>query len=126
MKLIGYPKVPYPLFSFVKKIDDIIKTPNNSIVAFEFNIDLALYCQTQKVPFAPIVLSKLEAVISENLNASYLICDKNLAFCLQELADYYLFDAKILALISSEVEIDECLERKIDGVIFKEVLYGKD
>ena len=63
-----------------------------------------------------------EALYVNALEGKYIIADKTLAVSLQKLADNYIFDSKILALIDSNDEFEEIAKNEIDGVIYKKLL----
>ena len=54
---------------------------------------------------------------ASSLNARYIIVDKEMAKTAQNIAENYLFDAKILVKIESEDEIEEIAILGIDGVL---------
>ena len=63
-----------------------------------------------------------ELIYASNLNASYIIVEKDLAHSAQNIANEYLFDAKILVSIQDENEIEEFALNSIDGVIFSNAI----
>ena len=82
----------------------------------------AKYCFENEISFAVVVNSIKEAVYSSNLNTKYIITNKELSKELQKIADNYMYDAKILAIIESSDEFEEIAKAQIDGVIFKNLI----
>ena len=63
-----------------------------------------------------------EAIYANSLNAKYIISEKELAKAIQKIADNYMFDSKILAVIETNDEIEEIAQSEIDGIIYKSIL----
>ncbi len=128
MLIIGHKFVKSDSFYFIKKQEDIKKTPSNSTVMFEFNeqnLDLCYYCQKNSVSFAVIADRINDIVFASALDASFIICDKVISPKAQKYADEYMFDAKILFYSSDEADIEWVAENGVDGILFEEgVNYG--
>jgi len=122
MILIGDKLVPFEKFYNISNIEEISKTKANSIVSFSYNEELLTYCFDNNLEFAIIISSIKEAIYANCLGAKYLICDKLLAINIQKIADNYMFDSKVLALIQTNEEIEEIAQNEIDGSIYKEVI----
>lgn len=122
MLIFGHKWIPSPVFTKVKVVEDIKNTPSNSIIILDMLSDsshhLCTHCKENDVPFAIMISSLTDAILASNLGASYAICaDRNKALKLQKLANDYLFDMKMLFMISTFDEIEEFAELGIDGVI---------
>ena len=103
----------------------ITKTPPSSQIYLKFseeNLDIIDYMQLNHISFALFVSTITELIYASSLGASYIIVDKENAKTAQNIAETYLFDAKILVLIQSESEIQEIALLGIDGVIFPEAI----
>ncbi|HIE35120.1 MAG TPA: hypothetical protein EYP79_02845 [Campylobacterales bacterium] len=101
------------------KIDSIsmIKTtPPNSIVLFNYDLEFLKYCYKNKVGFAVEVKSLKEAIFANHFEANYILTNKNLAKKIQNIANEYLFDSKILVKATFEWEIEVFAQDGIDGV----------
>ena len=104
----------------VNCIKDIQKTPSNSTLIIDINnIELVQYARKNSLNIAFIVTNEKEAIFSEKLGAKYIISKLKLAKSIQKIADNYLFDAKILAIIKDENTINKVSKLGIDGIIFK-------
>ena len=122
MILIGDVDIPFEKIQRVHSKEDIKNTQSNSIVLFDFDIELLSYTQKNNVSSAVIIKDTLESIYAHNLDAKYIITKKELASKIQDLADHYLFDSKVLAIIEDKKEIEELAVAHIDGVIYSKVL----
>lgn len=108
-------------FYHVSDIASISNTPPSSTLFIEFNeknLDIINHAISNSVKVALYVKNITEILYASSLGASFIIVDKKLAKSAQNLAENYLFDAKILALIKEENEIEELAILGIDGVVF--------
>ena len=122
MILIGDSLIPYKSCFFINSINNIKNTKPNSILIFNFNEDLLLYCKKNNLNSAVIVKNIKEAIYSNALNSKYIICDKKISKTIQKIAENYMFDSKILAIIENNDEIEEIALNEIDGVIYSRLL----
>ena len=122
MILIGDKLIPFATFFNISSIDEIKKTKANSLISFRYNENLLTYSYKNDLDYAVVINSIKEAIYTNNLNAKYIICQKELAKEVQKIADNYMFDSKVLAVIESSNEIEEIAKNEIDGIIYKNVL----
>lgn len=106
-------------FISIKNSIDIADTKANSIVRFQFDIELMKYCQENKINFAVEVSDLKEIVYSNLLDARFIIVTKDMAIEAQKIAENYMFDSKILVEIESEDEISWVVKTLVDGAILK-------
>jgi hypothetical protein len=121
MLLFGHRFIKSENFYHINDIDAILKTPPNSTIYIKFdedNLDIIEYLQNNDIPFALEIKNITQAVYAEALHAKYIILSKEMAKTIQKIAETYLFDAKIIAHITDEKEIDELAIEGIDGVVF--------
>lgn len=122
MILIGDKLVPFEDIFNIINIEDINTTKANSTIAFGYNEELMKYSFENDLNSAIIVNSIKESIYANALNAKYIIANKKLAKDIQKVAENYMFDSKILAVIESDEEIEEIASFEIDGVIYKTIL----
>lgn len=125
MLIFGHPLIPSPMLYHVECIEAIAQTPSQAAVVFEMNAcnhDIIAHCRANELPFALFVASVKEALFAERLDARYILTDDVLAKSVQKVAEAYLFDAKILARITDESQIEVIAFEGIDGVIFPEAI----
>ncbi len=122
MILIGDKLVPYENITFINNIDEIKQTAPNSTVSFRFNEELLRYCFDNNINSAVLVNSVKESIYCNALNSKYIIANRNLAIDIQKIAENYMYDSKILAIIESNTEIEQVASNEIDGVIYNNLL----
>lgn len=123
MIIIGDKRFGSETLFYVQNIEDIAKTPSNCVVLLnKQDIDLQYFCFKNKVEYAIVIQDFKEAIYANNLHAKYIISNKDIAEKLQKIAENYLFDAKILAIINNEDEINKLCEIGIDGIIYENIL----
>ena len=115
MLVFNHPQIPTPTLQPIQSIEDIKNTPPNSIVWFDFDLSLLQFCQKNSVQCAVNIINIQEAVYANALSAAYLICKMPLAKKVQKVAENYLFDAKVIALIDERL-IEQAIDAGIDGV----------
>jgi len=121
MLLFGHRFIQSESFYHISDIDAISKTPNSSKIFLEFseeNLDIINYLNANSVESLLSVKNIRELIYASSLKASYILVEKELAKTAQEIAESYLFDAKILVHIEREDEIEEMAQLSIDGVLF--------
>jgi len=125
MIIIGHPWIESQQFFKIFSKEEIYQTSANTIVLLEPLSDshlLAKYCKENQIPFAVTVNTLKEAVFTNALGAAYMICEEDDAAVFQPVAQEYLFDTRILALIHDEKEIEKIARSGIDGVVFPEAI----
>lgn len=122
MILIGDKLVPFEEIFNIGSIDDIKETKANSTISFRYNENLLKYSFDNELNCAVLASDIKESIYANALNAKYIICEKQLAKDVQKIAENYMFDAKILAMIESNDEIEEIALSEIDGVIYKSIV----
>lgn len=122
MILLGDKIVPFENISFISNIEDIQNTKANSTVIFNYDEKVLKYCYENELLSAVIVTSIKEAIYCNNLNAKYIISEKNLAVEIQKIADNYMYDSKNLAIINSNEDFEEIAKCEIDGVIYRNLI----
>lgn len=121
MLLFGHRFIPQHPFYHISDIDSIRNTPPSSALFIEFSedkLELIEHCVLNEVNFALSVSNITELIYSSALRAVYIVVPQKLAKSAQNIANNYLFDAKILVKIEEEEEIEEMALLGVDGVIF--------
>lgn len=138
----------------LSELENALKSTNNqnaNVFWFSANDDrdfaLSKCCYEGKIPFCVVLSNVKECVLYSQYMPKYLIpaisfeifSAKNhaildsgliegsfkLAKTCQKIADSYMFDSKILALISDENDIESVALESIDGAIFVSILQIK-
>jgi len=125
MLLFGHRFIQNENFYHILDISAIAKTPPNTtlFVAFdENNLDIINYMQENTLRYATSVTTLTELIYASQLQATYIVVDKELAKSAQNIAEHYLFDAKILVRADDESAIEEFALLGIDGVLFSNAI----
>lgn len=127
MLVFGHSLIPWKPWHRVDSIDNILSTPPGSIVLLsdlhQYS-NIAQHCMINEIPYAVQAASIKDAVIAANLGAAYALCDINDAQEIQKIANEYLWTMRIIVPISDENEIANIAQIGIDGVIFKNSIFG--
>lgn len=121
MLFFGHRFISNEVFYHISSIDDITHTPPSSTLYLAFsekNLDIISHATLNNVKIALLVEDITQLMYASSLGASYIIVDKTLAKTAQNIAQEYLFDAKILVHISHDEEIEELALLGVDGVIY--------
>ena len=125
MIIIGHRFIPSNSLYHVINIDAIKKTPPSSTVYVEFdedNLETINHAKENNISLALGVKNIREVIYASSLGATFIILDNELASSAQNIANEYLFDAKILVIIQNEDEIEDLALSSIDGVIFSNAI----
>jgi len=125
MLLFGHPHITHEKLYHISSIEAIEHTPPNSTLLFSYDnevFELIAYARENALDFALDISSLKEAIISENLDAKYLLVQHEIAKRVQKAADTYLFDAKVLVHAETEESIEALANEGIDGLILAEAI----
>lgn len=125
MIFFGHRFIESEKFYHISGIDSILHTPPSSTLFINFsekNIETINHAVINSMLIAIRVENITEILYASALGASYIVVEKELAKTAQNLADSYLFDAKILVMIEDEEAIEELALLGVDGVIFAEAI----
>ncbi|MDR2100788.1 MAG: hypothetical protein LBP40_08205 [Campylobacteraceae bacterium] len=129
MIIIGHNLVSFKPFYKIKSNSEAAKIPSDFTAIFKFagNEEIIKFCQKNSINFAVETQSIKEALLANALGASYIVVnDKKAAKNIQNLAEDYLFDAKILLKIKNENEIEKAAKSGIDGILFLQGIINGD
>ena len=121
MFIFGHRFIKSEPFYHIENIDAVLNTPSSSVVFLEFteqNLDIIEHLNSNEILFSLSVKNITEIIYASELGGSFIVVDKTIAKTAQDIANNYLFDAKILVRIENESEIEEMALLSIDGVIF--------
>jgi len=119
MKIFGHPWIESEVFYPIDTVDDISKTPSNSLLEISSlsaqSLMLLQYCKQENLRYAVHIKSITEAIYANSLEATFMVCEKELAVILMPIAQNYLFDTQVIAMAKEE-EIEFLAKAGIDGV----------
>ena len=125
MLIFGHKFIPSESLYHITDIDGVINTPPSSTIYLEFseeNLDIIEHANSNQMQFALDVKNITELIYASAFGAKYIILSREIAKIAQDIAENYLFDAKILVHISDNTEIEEFALLGIDGVIFSNAI----
>ena len=125
MLIFGHKFIPSESLYHIIDIDSITHTPPSSTLYLKFseeNLDIIEHLNVNKIEFALDVKNITELIYASALGAKYILLSREMAKTAQNIAENYLFDAKILAHISDNDEIEELALLGVDGVIFSNAI----
>jgi len=125
MLLFGHSFIKNRSFYHTSSIDAIKNTPPSSTLFIEFseaNLDIIKHMQENELSFALSVTSIEELIYACALGASFILVQTDMAKSAQNIAETYLFDAKVLVQIESDTEIQEMALLGIDGVYYSSAI----
>ncbi len=121
MLIFGHRFILSDSFYHIDSIDDIKDTPSSSILHIEFDesyLEIINFLRDNGITFALSVKNIKELIYASSLGASFILVDNKLSKISNDIANNYLFDAKVLVHIDHEDEIEEIAKIGVDGVIF--------
>ena len=121
MLIIGNKNIPYEKIKSINSIEDIKNTSAEFIVYFKYDIDTIKYCFDNNVKCAVYVSTVTESIFCNALDVNFIISNNNTKQ-IQNIADNYMFDSKILQIIIDDNDIQKVAINEIDGCIYKEIL----
>ncbi len=127
MLIFGNKYIPSPQFKAITKIEDIKSTTAKDILylnELKAPYTIAKWCADNALKYAVKVESIQEALFANAFLATYIVCEETLAIQLQNIANEYLWDSKILAVISDDSNLETLAKASVDGVIYQN--YIKD
>ena len=122
MIFIGDPNIDFEKIEKISSVEDITNTNSSSTVLFDFDFEILKHCNSNDVKSAVVVSNITEALYTNAFNARYIITNISNAKAIQEIANEYMFDSKILTIIESSKEIESVALQGIDGVIYKDMM----
>lgn len=123
MIFIGDELVPCEETMMIFHKDQIAESKPNSTVLFNYNSEILGFAKQNSVSCGVIVSNITQALYCNALDAKYIVCSKDMAKEIQVIAENYMFDSKILAIIDSNNELPSIASNEIDGVIYKDRLH---
>lgn len=121
MIFFGHRFIQSQSFYHTQSIESIDNTPPSSTIYIEFsekNLDIISFASNSAIPMALHVRNITELLYASSFGALYIVVEKELAKTAQNIAQNYLFDAKVLVFVTDESEIEELGLLGVDGVIF--------
>ncbi|MDA7816988.1 hypothetical protein N9A28_02235 [Sulfurimonas sp.] len=125
MIFFGHRFIDSEKFYHIHSMDAIENTPANSTIFVEFNeenLELIKFATKNSVSIALHVENITQITYASALHVNYIVLQKELAKTAQNLAENYLFDAKIIVHVDEDSEIEELALLGVDGVIYQNAI----
>ena len=125
MLLLGHRFIPSENLYHIADIEAVPKTPPGSTIYLEFdenNLDIIDYLRANAIDFALGVETLRDVIYANALGAKYIVTEDSLCKEAQEVANEYLFDAKIVVRIIDDDRIERFAKEGIDGIIYPEAI----
>lgn len=120
MLIFGHKLIETPKFHLISNENASFKEGINCFEYNEFLIEKAL---KKGVKFAILAKNEDEILFANALKAEFILLEnENLAKKASKMAEFYLFDSKILLITNSLEKLDKAYKMGVDGVILKELL----
>lgn len=125
MLIFGHKFIPSESLYHITDIDGVTNTPPSSIIYLEFsedNLDIIEHTNANQIEFTLAIKNITELIYASALGAKYILVPREMAKTAQNIAESYLFDAKILVHITDNDEIEELALLGCDGVVFSNAI----
>ncbi|MBZ7946428.1 hypothetical protein H2264_00440 [Campylobacter sp. RM10541] len=120
MLIFGHPLVKNLNFNFIEKIENL---QNDQISCFFYDEKIIQKAKNENLDFAIFIQNKNEIFLSNAFEAKFLIFkDEKLAKFASEVAEFYLFDSKILMMVENFDDLEKAYDLRVDGVILKDFI----
>lgn len=120
MLIFGHKLIENPKFHLINSKNIIFKEGINCFEYDEILIEKAL---KECVKFAILAKNEDEILFANALKAEFILLEnENLAKKASKMAEFYLFDSKILLITNSLENLEKAYKIGVDGVILKELL----
>ena len=118
---------------FFEEIDDYLniifqpvlnieKTPSNYMIITPFKKECIKQYKKHHDNINLVCHDIVEFIIATKCNVRYVVAEFELSKTLQKLADDYMYDTKVLAIIDNETKLKDVALNGIDGAINKSLL----
>lgn len=120
MLIFGHKLIEKPKFHLINSENASFK---EGINCFEYNEFLIKKALKEGVKFAILAKNEDEILFANALKAEFILLEnENLAKKASKMAEFYLFDSKILLITNSLEKLEKAYKIGVDGVILKELL----
>ena len=120
MLIFGHKLIEKPKFHLISNENASFK---EGINCFEYDENLIKKALKEGVKFAILAKNEDEILFANALKAEFILLEnENLAKKASKMAEFYLFDSKILLITNSLKKLDKAYKMGVDGVILKELL----
>lgn len=119
MLIFGHKLIEKPEFCCLTRAE----FKQNAVNCFIYDESLIQKAQKAGVKFGILTQNADEILLANALKAEFILLEnENLAKKASKMAEFYLFDSKILLITNSLEKLEKAYKMGVDGVILKELL----
>lgn len=119
MLIFGHKLIEKPEFCWLTRAE----FKQNAVNCFIYDESLIQKAQKAGVKFGILAQNADEILLANALKAEFILLEnENLAKKASKMAEFYLFDSKILLITNSLEKLEKAYKMGVDGVILKELL----
>lgn len=119
MLIFGHKLIETPEFCWLTRAE----FKQNAVNCFIYDESLIQKAQKAGVKFGILAQNVDEILLANALKAEFILLEnENLAKKASKMAEFYLFDSKILLITNSLEKLEKAYKMGVDGVILKELL----
>lgn len=119
MLIFGHKLIEKPEFYWLTRAE----FKQNAVNCFIYDESLIQKAQKAGVKFGILAQNADEILLANALKAEFILLEnENLAKKASKMAEFYLFDSKILLITNSLEKLEKAYKMGVDGVILKELL----
>ena len=119
MLIFGHKLIETPEFCWLTRAE----FKQNAVNCFIYDESLIQKAQKAGVKFGILAQNADEILLANALKAEFILLEnENLAKKASKMAEFYLFDSKILLITNSLEKLEKAYKMGVDGVILKELL----
>lgn len=123
MEILGKDFISYKALHYIDKIEAL-----QDGALFHYNEEFMKVAQEKEVEFSLIIQNEYQALFANAAKAKYLVLHENYSGKVEDLVDlaeFYLFDAKISFFCKNEKDFKQALQKKVDCAIFEKGIIWK-
>lgn len=120
MLIFGHKLIASKIFKSIANEKDL---NTNQINCFSYDENFIELCLRQDFDFAIKVKNENEVILANALKANFILCDdENLASKASKIAEFYLFDSKVLLIMPNLNELEKAYKLGLDGIILQDFI----
>ncbi|TKX30089.1 hypothetical protein CQA38_00150 [Campylobacter sp. MIT 12-5580] len=105
------------------ELKSVDKKDEKNIFCFKYDENFIKLCLEKDFKFAILAQNENEILLANALKASFILLkDENLAQKASKMAEFYLFDSKVLLLVPHLKELEKAYKLGVDGVLLESFL----
>lgn len=124
MLIFGHELIQGFDFRQILSIDELkgdVKQDEKSVFCFKYDESFIKLCLEKDFKFAILAQNENEILLANAIKASFILFkDESLAQKASKMAEFYLFDSKVLLLVPDLQELEKAYKLGVDGVLLEQ------